>query len=272
MKQAVGLDLFGWYYRMASLVMHTVGKTSDSIRLGLERGFDSGEMMDRIYENRPSGRYGIGWLADVYYLNQIGCQGLRGRKTYLKRVLSETIQAQEQQGIRPVVLDVAAGPATYLVETLAESRDANVTAICRDLDENGLRRGRVLAQTNHLENIRYAQGNALDEASLLAVSPQPTIIIASGFYELLNDDSMIKRQMQINRKVLAAGGSFIFTTQVNHPQLELIARTLNNRDGEPWLMKNRPVSQTEKWALQAGFAAVQSVIAHPGLYAITVAK
>ena len=272
MKQAIRLETFDWYYGMARLAMHTIGKTSDSIRLGLERGFDSGEMMDRIYNNRASGQYGIGWLADVYYLNQIGCQGLRGRKAYLKQTLLETIQAQRANGMHPVVLDVAAGPATYLVETLAESHDSSTIAICRDLDEHGLQRGRVLAQSNHLQNVRYEQGNALDEHSVLAVTPQPTIIIASGFYELLNDDAMIRRQMQINRQVLVDGGSFIFTTQVNHPQLDLIAHVLNNRDGEPWLMKNRPVSQTEKWALQAGFTTVQSTLANPGLYAITVAK
>jgi hypothetical protein len=272
MKQTTSLDLFDWYYGVASVAMHSIGKTSDSIRLGLERGFDSGEMMDRIYNNRASGQYGIGWLADVFYLNQIGCQGLRGRKACLKKTLLETIQTQRANGMHPIILDVAAGPATYLVETLAESHDADTVAVCRDLDEHGLQRGRMLVQTNHLQNVRYEQGNALDENSVLAVIPQPTIIIASGFYELLNDDAMIKRQMQINRKALATGGSFIFTTQVNHPQLEFIAHVLNNRDGEPWLMKNRPVAQTEKWALQAGFTSVKSVMAATGLYAVTVAQ
>jgi len=272
MNPTTDLGFFGWCYKLAGVAMRTVGKTSDSIRLGLERGFDSGEMMDRIYANRPSGQYGIGWLVDWYYLNQIGCKGLRGRKVYLKRALRETILSQQRQGIRPVIVDVAAGPATYLVETLAETREPDVTALCRDLDENGLRRGRDLANLYRLENIRYELGNALDEASVQAIRPQPTIIIASGFYELVNDDALIQRQMQINRKALAAGGSFIFTTQVNHPQLKLIAGALNNREGKPWVMVNRPVAETERWARQAGFESVRSVLAPPGLYTISSAS
>ena len=264
--------LAGWYYRAAGTAMRTIGRSSDSIRLGLERGFDSGEMMDRIYENRASGRYGFGWAADRYYLNQIGCRGLRGRKASLEQVLRETIDRQRRQGVRPVILDVAAGPATYLVETLAELGDPAVLVICRDLDEHGLERGRALAHQRHLEQIRYERGDAFDESSLRAIDPRPTIVVASGFYEILNDDAAIQRQMRINRAVLTPGGSFIFTTQVNHPQLELIAAALNNREGKPWIMKNRPVAQVERWALDAGLESVQTVLAPHGLYAVSVAR
>jgi SAM-dependent methyltransferase len=272
MEHTANLVVFDWYYKMAGLAMRTVGRTSDSIRLGLERGFDSGEMMDRIYNNQPSGRLGIGWLADAYYLNQIGCKGLRGRKEILKRELRKTIQTQLRDGLQPVILDVAAGPATYLVETLAELRNPKVFAVCRDLDENGLQRGRALAQAHQVDNVRYEIGNALDEASVLAIRPQPTIIIASGFYELINHDSIIQRQMRINRKALAPGGLFIFTTQVNHPQLKLIANALNNREGKPWIMRNRPVGQTERWAILAGFESVRSMVAPHGLYTISIAR
>jgi hypothetical protein len=159
-----------------------------------------------------------------------------------------------------------------MVETLAEGGYGDITVTCRDLDENGLRRGRELARGCGLANIRYERGNALDEAGLLALEPQPTLIVASGFYEILMDDALIREQMRIDRQALASGGALIFTTQVNHPQLELIARTLYNREGKPWVMKNRPVAQTERWALDAGFASVRSVLAPTGLYAITVAS
>ncbi len=265
-------DIFDPFYKLTGLMMRTVGKTSDSIRLGITRGFDSGEMMDCIYRNRASGRYGIGWLIDLFYLDQAGCRGLRGRKVELKRVLRETIAAQRAQGIRPVIVDVASGPGNYLVETFAEDGGKDITALCRDRDEHGLTRGRALAQQFGVENIRYARGDALNESELRALTPRPTIMIASGFYELLNDDEMIRRQMRLNRAALAPGGAFIFTTQVNHPQLKLIAKTLNNRDGEPWVMKNRAAAQTEGWARDAGFQQISSVLAPPGLYAVAVAR
>ncbi len=72
MNHTTDLEISDWYYKLTGIAMRTVGKTSDSIRLGLERGFDSGEMMDRIYHNRASGRYGIGWLADVFTYGALG--------------------------------------------------------------------------------------------------------------------------------------------------------------------------------------------------------
>lgn len=257
--------------KITTLLLQSLGQTSDSIRLGFQRGFDSGEMMDRIYQNRPGGRYGIGWLCDWFYLNQIGCKGLRGRKVLLKTTLRRTIDDQRRQGRRPVIVDVASGPATYLVETLAEDPGGDVIAIARDLDKNGLRRGEELAKTHGVTNIRYQHANAFDEDSLRAIVPAPTIIVSSGFYEILTDDVMILRSMQIIRRILPPDGTFIFTTQVNHPQLELI-RALPNRNGEPWEMKNRPVRLVEEWARSAGFRRAQTTLEPHGLFAVTVAR
>ena len=252
-------------------LMHGLGQTSDSIRLGFLRGFDSGEMMDRVYQNHPSGQYGIGQIIDWAYLNQIGCRGLRGRKILLKQTLRQTINQQRAQGVQPVIVDVASGPANYLVETLAEDGGADVQALARDLDRSGIRRGEGLARSLGVANVHYQPADALDEASLRALDPQPTIMIASGFYEILFENSLIRRSMQINRRVLAANGTFIFTTQVNHPQLELI-KAFPNRHGESWVMKNRPVQLVEHWARTSGFHTIRTQLEPAGLFGVTVAK
>ncbi len=263
---------FDWHYRLMAQALRGIGQSSDSIRLGFERGFDSGEMMDRIYRNRASGRNGLGWLVDWIYLNQIGCKGLRGRKSLLKATLHKAIDEQRRQGLYPVIVDVAAGPATYLVEALAEDGGDDVQAIGRDLDEHGLRRGRELAQFYRLTNVRYERADALDQHSLCAVKPQPTIAIASGFYEILLNDELVRRSMRMIRHALTSDGTFIFTTQVNHPQLKLIAKLLPNREGKPWIMKNRSVAQVEGWARAAGFAHVQTQLEPHGLFSVSVAR
>jgi SAM-dependent methyltransferase len=257
------------------LAHHTLrsplGQSSDSVRLGFERGFDSGEMMDRIYQNRPSGRGGLGWLADAIYLNQIGCRGLRGRKALLKATLRDWIARQRQNGLKPVILDIASGPATYLVETLAEIAPDDVAAIGRDLDEHGLRRGEALARSSGVQALRFERGNALDEGGLRAVQPRPTLIIASGFYEILLDDEAVRASMRIVRRVLPPHGVFIFTTQVNHPQVEIMA-ALPNRDGQPWLIKNRSAAQVEGWAREAGFRRIVTALEATGLFSVSVAQ
>lgn len=258
------------------LTYHTLrmaGQVSDSVRLGFQRGFDSGEMMDRIYQNQASGRWLVGALADRLYLDQPGCRGLRGRKVLLKATLRSLLEAQRRQGLKPFVVDVASGPATYLVEVLAEDGRLaqDVQALARDLDASGLRRGEALAQAHGLTNLRYQQANALDEASLTAIRPQPSLVIASGFYEILLDDEMIRTSMRLNRKLLAPGGTFVFTTQVNHPQVAMM-RALPNRDQESWVIKNRSMAEVEAWARAAGFNQLTTTFEESRLFSVTMAQ
>ncbi len=257
--------------RITYHTLRTAGQASDSVRLGFLRGFDSGEMMDRIYQNQASGRWLGGAIADRLYLDQPGCRGLRGRKVLLKATLRSLWDAQRRTGAAPFMVDVASGPATYLVEALAEDGGKDVRALARDLDASGLKRGAALAQQHGLTNIQYQQANALDEASLMAIQPRPGIVISSGFYEILLDDEMVRTSMQLNRKLLAPGGVFVFTTQVNHPQVDLM-RALPNRDHESWVLKNRSVADVEAWARAAGFSQLTTTFEESGIFCVTVAQ
>lgn len=256
--------------RVTGLLLRTVGRTSDSVRLGFERGFDSGEMMDRIYQDRASGRFLVGRLADRIYLDQPGCRGLRGRKQLLESALSVELDRLRALGEPLVVVDVASGPATYLVDLLARTRPADVRAIARDLDEHGLTRGRELARERGVTAIEYVRGDALDADGLLAIDPAPRVVIASGFYELV-DDAIVGASMGINRRLLAPGGVFLFTTQVAHPQVDIMAM-VPNRFGEPWIIRNRPIADAERLAHRAGFREVRSTFEPSGIFAVTVCR
>ena len=262
----------GWYERLTGLALRTVGRTSDCVRLGFERGFDSGEMMDAIYADRPSGRWLIGSWADRIYLGQPGCRGLRARKALLISTLERLIGEQREAGRRPVIVDVAAGPATYLVELLGQDRGADLTALARDRDEHALERGRHLAAGAGIgDRLRYERGDALDEDALVSLDPRPSIVIASGFYELLLDESVIARSMAIARRMLAAGDALVFTTQVAHPQVAMMA-VVPAHDGRPWIIRNRPLPTVESMARAAGFRDVTSEMEPVGIFAVSVAR
>lgn len=260
-------------WRALSLFMRTVGRTSDGVSLGFARGFDSGEMLDYVYDNRARGRFLIGKLVDRIYLDAVGWRATRARKELLKAVLSELLLERERQGRSTTVLDIASGPGRYLQETCLALRGQvasdRVTIICRDLDKAALEQGRRRAAAFGLNNMRYEEGDACDPAALATVRPQPDIVISSGLYELL-DSSPIRRSMQGVYQVLAPGGRFIFTTQVTHPQLELIANTLVNRNGEPWVMVCRSLEETEGWAKESGFAVISSRMEEVGLFVVTL--
>lgn len=262
----------GWYERLSGVALRTVGRSSDCVRLGFERGFDSGEMMDAIYADRPSGRWLIGPWVDRFYLAQPGCRGLRARKSLLMATLERVIGEQRAAGRGPLIVDVAAGPATYLVELLAKDRGTDIAALARDRDAHALERGRRLAADAGIgDRLRYELGDALDEEALLGLDPRPSIVIASGFYELLLDESTIARSLAIARNMLGPGDPLVFTTQVAHPQVAMMA-VVPAHDGRPWIIRNRSLDSVESMARAAGFGEVRSEMEPVGIFAVSVAR
>jgi len=260
------------------LAVRTAGRASDGIDFGFRRGFDSGEMLDYVYRNRASGRFLIGRVFDRVYLNSIGWRGIRARKELLKRILRAEIAARREAGGDVSIADVAAGPGRYLRELCQElgldrPGSGGVVVLCRDLDESGLRRGRAAADEAGLAGVvRYESGDACDPASLATIAPQPDIVVVSGLYELLVDARPIRQSMAGIHSVLGPGGKLIFTTQVTHPQLELIENLLVNRNGEPWVMICRSVDEVEAMAADAGFAVDRTELEPNGLFGVTVCE
>src|SRR5438034_8279360 len=94
------------------------GRLSRGIDLGWKHGYDSGIMLDYIYENRAQGLTPLGRLIDRSYLNAIGWRGIRVRRTLVERALGWAIEQTHGAG-RPVrLLDIASGPGPYGLATL----------------------------------------------------------------------------------------------------------------------------------------------------------
>ena len=262
-------------WRLLSLLMRTVGRAGDGILIGYRRGFDSGAMLDYVYENRASGKLLIGPLVDRVYLDAVGWRAIRARKELLKSVLRREIEQVRAEKRPVVVLDVAAGPGRYLLDLCRELAGADgeapdaVQIICRDLDAHGLELGSRRAKELGLANVRYELGDATDPASLATVEPRPDIVVVSGLYELFTDPEPLTRSLDGIHRILPPGGRLIFTTQVAHPQLELIANVLVNRAGRPWVMVCRSLDEVAGLARQSGFRVVGSELEPLGLFSVT---
>jgi SAM-dependent methyltransferase len=242
-----------WYYGSLSATMRTVGRLSDGIDLGFRHGFDSGLMMEYVYDNQPRGRWLIGPAIDRAYLGAVGWRGIRQRKEHLKAALAEILAERRAIGAETVIVDLAAGTGRYLLETLAEQGEEGIDALLRDLAPAGLEVARRRAAELGLRSVRFETGDAFSAAELEAIRPRPDVVVVSGLYEILPDDALIRPHFGRVRSMLAEDGAFIFTAQPRHPQHELIARTLVNRDGEPWVMRLRSIETLEAWAREAGF-------------------
>jgi SAM-dependent methyltransferase len=255
-----------------AVVLRTLGRLSAGIDLGFRHGFDSGLMMEYVYDNRPQGRGWLGRIIDRTYLGAIGWRGIRIRKANLETVLAGLIAERRQAGQGTMIADLAAGTGRYLLDVLAAHGEDGIRAVMRDLAPAGLEQGRRRAEALGLRNVVFETGDAFDPPSLATIRPAPNIVVVSGLYEILPDDELIRPHFAQVRRILAEGGTFVFTAQPHHPQLELIARTLVNRDGQPWVMRLRSIETLTAWAREAGFTEFSSRTDPWGIFHVITAR
>ena len=264
-------DALKWRLMRAS--MRTVGRLSDGIRVGLRDGFDSGVMLDHVYRDKATGFTAIGRAIDRNYLDAVGWRGIRVRGDHLKRMLDQTIRAQHARGLSVHILDVAAGPGRYVLETLnALPPEIAATATLRDYKTANLDAARALAAELGLsDRVTIVAGDAFDRASLAAVEPQPTIGIVSGLFELFPENAPLRVTLSGLFDAIAPGGALLYTCQPWHPQVELIARTLTNREGQPWVMRRRTQEEMDQLARAAGFKKLDQRIDDWGIFSVAIA-
>ena len=262
-----------YYYGATTFILKNVGgKLSQGMQIGWEHGFDSGSMLNYVYANEANGLTPIGKMIDRIYIDSPGWAGIRQRGENLQQALTESIVDQKKTKERVHVMDVAAGPGRYLLNVLQELDDQTLTATCRDRDEAGLAEGRVLAKEKDLDQVvTYQSGDAFDPESIKDTADQPDIIIVSGLYELFADNELILKSLQGIYDRLPEDGILIYTNQPWHPQLELIARTLVNRDQEPWVMRPRSQSEMNQLVENVGFKQGEMWIDDAGIFTVSVA-
>ena len=267
---ALSLKAIG--YSMMRAALKTLGRLSHGIRLGWETGFDSGKTLDYVYENRPEGALLVGKLMDQAYLNGIGWKGIRQRKVNIEKALHEAV-ARVRAANQPVrLMDIAAGPGRYILETLRAIPETSWSALLRDRTPANLEAGRELARQMGLRNVTFEEGDAFDEESLATVGPKPNICVVSGLYELFPDNAMISRSLRGLARAMADGGYLVYTGQPWHPQLELIARVLINRDGDPWIMRRRTQEEMDDLVRAAGFEKIGMEIDEFGIFTVSIAR
>ncbi len=255
--------------------MKTFGKLSDGVSLGWRAGFDSGQSLDYIYENKPRGVTPLGKLIDRIYLNAIGWRGIRIRRQDLETALLRSIEQVRATGSPVRVLDIAAGPGRYMLEALKRlpaGVAGDVSALLRDHNAEALEQGRRLARDLGLANVEYAEGDAFNAESLAGIAPAPNIAVVSGLYELFPDNEKVLASLRGLAAALNRGGYLIYTNQPWHPQVEMIARVLINRDQQPWVMRRRTQAEMDQLVQSVGFEKTDMAIDRYGIFTVSVAR
>lgn len=252
------------------LLVRSVGRLSDGIRLALDTGMTSGKTVDYVYRRRPSGRLLVGKWIDRLFLENEGWEAVRQRRANLETLLAEAVESRRAQERPVTVVDIASGPALYVLSTLERVGEDGVQARCRDIEARWLEEGRAEAQRRGLKNVVYEPGDAFDAAQLAAA--KPGVVVSSGFYDWIGDDEAVRGSIRGVFAALPPGGWFVTTNQASHPDLELTHAIFTDQWGAPLRMKMRPGELVERWLKEAGFAIHRTVSDANGYYTVTAAR
>lgn len=258
------------YYGMFRYLLTLVGKYSHGISIGLKKGFDSGVMLDYVYQNKPSGTNFFGKMIDGVYLNSVGWRGIRTRKNHIKKSLQLLTRNIHKEGAAPIILDVASGVGRYLFE-IQKEEPYPVELHLNDIDTNSTVQAKALASEFGSKDSTFMNQDVFTLSPSKTTSPQPNIIVVSGLFELYGNNTQVHRVLENLFSLLQEGGYLIYTGQPWHPQLELIGRLLNNRQGKRWVMRRRIQAEMDQLVSSAGFNKLNTASDDLGIFTVSCA-
>ncbi len=251
-------------------MMKRLGFLSDGMKIGLKYGFDSGVTLDHVYKNEPSGKTWLGKMIDKNYLESIGWKGIRQRKTHMIKATEVKIALLQEKGEKVRILDIAGGPARYLIEIAQKYPDVEVQV--RDYQEQNVHEGRALAKELGLTNISYIQSDAFNAENYDAQGYRPNIIIISGVFELFECNALIGVAIDGVASIIQDEGYLLYTGQPWHPQLEQIANVLGNHQNSQWIMRRRSQYELDHLFAQREFSKESMYIDDWGIFTVSSAQ
>lgn len=267
-------------FAMTRNSMKYIGKhASKGLKIGVETGFDSGSSLDYVYKNKVQslGFYkliGFGQLVDKIYLDSIGWKGIRLRKINLETLIKKYIlQLYETKLNKINVLDIASGHGRYILDAVIPLKDKINHIKLRDYSDINVKAGTALIEEKQLTDIAtFVNANAFDCESIACENPKPDLVVVSGLYELFSDNDMISNSLKGIYEAIDTG-YLVYTNQPWHPQVELIARTLNNHQGkDKWVMRRRTQAEMDQLVANAGFEKVEQLQDDWGIFTVSVAR
>ena len=260
-------------FAIARAGVKIAARFSRGIEIGWQSGFDSGLSLDYVYQNNPRGCGVLGRWIDKSYLHSIGWRGIRQRRLNVEKALGNLIRQLHREN-RPVrILDIAAGPGRYVIETIQALREIPIKATLCDYKQENVEAARAFADELNLNGaIATQRSDAFDPKCFAGIQPPATIGIVSGLYELFPLNDAVLNSLHGLAGAIQSGGYLIYTNQPWHPQLEFIAQVLRNREGKRWIMRRRTTAEMDELIRNAGFEKIDMEIDEWGMFTVSVAQ
>jgi hypothetical protein len=254
-----------WRFAAARAATRAGALISDGLRIGYADGFDSGAFMAHVYANRPSGRTALGRAIDRRLLARRTCVAFRDIRALAELAVLDAID--DAPVAAPVVADLAAGPAPYLLRALVARPAARAKHAHRHASALAAAR-RAAGEVGVGDRVSSAPpSDAFDRATLAALSPRPNVVVELGLYGIYHDDERIEQHF-LDLAELIAPYQIVFNVQTRNPEIEHIARVWRNAAGERCVWRLRPVEQILGYAAAAGYRPRSVTADRHGIYRV----
>ena len=255
-----------WRFAAARAASHAGALLSDGLRIGYAHGFDSGPFMAHVYADEATGRTAVGRALDRRLLDMRTCVAFRDIRGLAETAVLDAADAVAEAERPPVIADLAAGSAPYLLHTLAAR--PRVRAIAGDIDPGALAVAEAAARKLSVDGrLTTLRADAFDRAALAALPARPDVVVELGLYGIYHDDRRIERHFA-DLAELVAPRQIVFNVQTQNPEIEYIARVWRNAAGAPCVWRLRPVGQILGYAAAAGYAPVSETADRHGIYRV----
>ncbi|HSD81913.1 MAG TPA: class I SAM-dependent methyltransferase family protein, partial [Solirubrobacteraceae bacterium] len=210
------------------------------------------------------GRTPLGRALDRRLLDRPTLVAFREIRALAEQAVLDAVAAAADDA--PVLADLAAGPAPYLLTAL--QRHPAARAILQDVDPQALAVARRAAQARGVAGrVTLVRANAFDRDALAALAPRPDVVLELGLYGIEHDDARVARHLR-DLAELVAPGQIVFNVQTRNPEIEHIARVWINAEGERCVWRLRPLDLVLGWAADAGYAPASVAADSRGIYRV----
>ena len=128
------------------------------------------------------------------------------------------------------------------------------------------------AEELKVKTATFSRVDAFDINSYADLPFKPNIVIVSGLFELFSNNELLHTTLSGIKNVMQKGGYILYTGQPWHPQLEIIARVLNNHLGRRWIMRTRVQAELDELVQYVGFHKLDTVIDDLGIFTVSIAQ
>lgn len=250
--------------------LRSVNRLSNGLRLAMDTGLHSDELLDYVCRHRESGTGALGRILDRRFLASPVAGSLRARNQHLQRALVHAAARITATGLPLRIVDIAAGSGLHVLEALIAMHGYPESVLLHDLNRDAVDRGLRRIQERRLDGlVRHRHVARVNSDWIASLAQQTTVAVAA-----LHDGSALDRTSMQDvlaglSRAVPPGGCLVYASGPHHTAWHRATSLLRTTDAP----MDAPVviqADVERCVLAAGFRPVDRWVDEWGIFAVTL--